>query len=133
MTSKEVQKMLGLRDIDHVGIPCRDIDETISFYNKLGFETVLRTFNEKAGEKVAFLKLGRLLVETYQTNASGISGAIDHLAISVREIDECHEKMICNRVGSVSDIEFLPFWEHGVRFFKIKGPNEESIEFIQKL
>ena len=30
-------------------------------------------------------------------------------------------------------IEELPFWENGVKFFMIKGPNEERIEFCQKL
>ena len=27
----------------------------------------------------------------------------------------------------------LPFWERGVRYFTIYGPNAEKIEFIQKL
>ena len=30
-------------------------------------------------------------------------------------------------------IHFLPFWENGVRFFTIKGPNKEKIEFSQYL
>ena len=31
------------------------------------------------------------------------------------------------------EIHFLPFWDKGVRFFTIKGPNEEKIEFSQFL
>ncbi len=134
MTSVDVQEMFGLKGIDHIGIPCRDIEKTVSFYNRLGFEMILRTVNEKTGEKVAFLRMRDLVVETYQSDSvPGISGAIDHMAISVKDIDECYNKVICTEFGNVSDIEFLPFWKHGIRFFKINGPNGESIEFVQKL
>ena len=27
----------------------------------------------------------------------------------------------------------LPFWENGVKFFTIEGPNKEKIEFCEKL
>lgn len=30
-------------------------------------------------------------------------------------------------------IQFLPFWEHGVKFFTVLGPNEEKVEFSQHL
>ncbi|MFZ1442030.1 MAG: VOC family protein, partial [Fusicatenibacter saccharivorans] len=47
-----------LNGIQHVGIPTNDIETTIAFYEKLGFEMAFRTVNEAADEKVAFLKLG---------------------------------------------------------------------------
>ena len=104
----------NLTGIQHVGIPTNDIEETVAFYEKLGFETALRTVNEEAGEKVAFLRLGTLVVETYENKAAKMTdGAIDHIAI---DRDTIH---------------FLPFWENGVRFFTIAGPNKERIEFSQ--
>ena len=42
--------------VQHVGIPTNNIEETIAFYEKLGFEKVFETVNEAANEKVAFLK-----------------------------------------------------------------------------
>ena len=30
-------------------------------------------------------------------------------------------------------IHFLPFWENGVKFFTIEGPNKEKVEFSQYL
>ena len=30
-------------------------------------------------------------------------------------------------------IQFLPFWENGVRFFNLLGPNGETVEFSQRL
>ena len=45
-----------MNGIQHLGIPTNDIEATISFYEKLGFEIALRTVNEEADEKVAFFK-----------------------------------------------------------------------------
>ena len=40
--------------IQHIGIPTNDIEKTIAFYQKLGFEIALQTVNEEADEKVVF-------------------------------------------------------------------------------
>ena len=31
------------------------------------------------------------------------------------------------------EIQFLPFWEKGFRYFKVLGPNHEPVEFGQIL
>ena len=55
---KEV-KIMDLKNystgVQHIGIPTNDIEKTIAFYQKLGFEIALQTVNEEADEKVAFL------------------------------------------------------------------------------
>lgn len=38
----------------HLGFPTNDLAETVAFYEKLGFAVALRTYNEEAGEAVAF-------------------------------------------------------------------------------
>ena len=121
--------------IQHVGIPTNDIEKTIAFYEKLGFDTVLRTVNEEAGEKVAFLKLETLVIETYENKvAKQKSGAIDHIAINVKDVEEVYRYMNEMQLNTTEDtIHFLPFWENGVRFFTIEGPNKEKIEFSQYL
>ena len=62
---KEV-KIMDLKNystgVQHIGIPTNDIDKTVEFYHKLGFETAFETVNEEANEKVVFLKLGTLVV-----------------------------------------------------------------------
>ena len=52
--------------IQHIGIPTNDIEATIEFYEKLGFEIVFQTVNQEANEKVAFLKLHNFVIETYE-------------------------------------------------------------------
>lgn len=124
-----------MNGIQHVGIPTNDIETTIQFFEKLGFETALRTINEEADEKVAFLRLHSLVIETYENKAAKMeTGAIDHVAIDVKDIEKVYK--LVNRIGlnTMQDtIHFLPFWENGVKFFTIEGPNKEKIEFSQYL
>ena len=124
-----------LNGIQHIGIPTNNIEATVQFYEKLGFETALRTLNEEAGEKVAFLKLGSLVIETYENKAAKMkAGAIDHVAIDVKDIERVYEMIDREGMNTTNDIiHFLPFWENGVRYFTIEGPNKEKIEFSQYL
>lgn len=121
--------------IQHIGIPTNEIDVTIRFYHKLGFETTLETVNEEAGEKVAFLKLKSLVIETYENKVAKMeSGAIDHVAIDVNNIEEVYDYINKAELNTTEDsIHFLPFWDNGVKFFTIEGPNKEKIEFSQFL
>lgn len=124
-----------LNGIQHVGIPTNDIETTVEFYRRLGFGVALQTVNEEANEKVAFLKLNNLVIETYENKAAKMeSGAIDHVAIDVKDIEKVYELINHAGLNTTRDtIHFLPFWENGVRFFTIEGPNKEKIEFSQYL
>ncbi len=124
--------MLGMA---HIGIPTKNIEETKAFYNSLGFKILLETFNEEAKEKVAFLQLKDIVLETYETmNATEKTGAVDHIAISVNNIEDVFTEIKNGGYCLLHEnIQYLPFWENGVKFFMIKGPSEEKIEFCQKL
>ena len=119
--------------IQHIGLPTNDIEKTMSFYQSLGFEVAYRTNNQ--GEEVAFLQLHNLVIETYQNHQAEMkSGAIDHIAIDVKHIDEFFTKIMAGGYHSLHDqVQGLPFWEQGVKFFTIVGPNEEKIEFCERL
>ena len=61
-------------------------------------------------------------------------GAIDHVALDVRDIEEIFRYINESGLNSTQDtIHFLPFWENGVKFFTIEGPNKEKVEFSQYL
>ena len=79
-------------------IPTNDIETTVEFYRRLGFEVALQTVNEEANEKVAFLKLNNLVIETYENKAAKMElGAIDHVAIDVKDIEKVYE--LINHAG----------------------------------
>ena len=123
---------LGLQ---HVGLPTNDLKATIAFYESLGFETVYQVKNEAAGEDVAFLRLKNLTIEAYENGRAAMqSGAIDHLAIDVVDVEAAYRLAQEQGYQIVSNgVEFLPFWQKGVKFFILLGPNQERVEFNQYL
>ncbi len=119
--------------IQHIGIPTNDIEETIRFYELLGFQVAFLTKN--GDETMAFLQLHNLIIETYENKLAVMqAGAINHLSLDVKNIDSLFE-LIKQKGFFLLDehVNELPFWENGVRFFTILGPNKEKIEFCEKL
>ena len=116
--------------LQHIGVPTNDIEATVPFYTALGFEVIFRMNNN--GEEVAFLQLGDLVIETYQNGkAAGAAGAVDHIAINVTDVDEARriaEEMKLEIIEAGS----LPFFERGVKYFTVLGPNREKLEFNQR-
>lgn len=124
----------GVVGVAHIGLPTNNIEKTIAFYKSLGFEVVMETYNEKAKEKVAFLKLKNYCIETFENGQAAMTdGAYQHVALDVENIENMYLEICKNKFEVVTDgIEELSFWEKGVKFFMIKGPNAERIEFCQK-
>lgn len=122
-----------LTGIQHVGIPTENMKASKEFYEKLGFEIAFETVNE--GAAVVFMKLENLVMEIYEVEKSAkLYGAIEHVAINVTDIRKVYEKVCAMHLNTLEDtIHFLPFWENGVEFFTIEGPNAEKIEFSQYL
>ena len=114
--------------IQHLGIPTDDMAATRAFYAGLGFEPIYET------DAVCFMELGTLVVEFYpaDTKAAMCNGAIDHVAINVKDIEAAwKDAQACGYETDDKEIHFLPFFENGVKFFTIIGPNREKVEFNQ--
>ena len=118
--------------VQHIGIPTNDIDKTVDFYHKLGFETAFETVNEEADEKVVFLKLGTLVVEAYENHAAVLrAGAIDHVALDVKDIEEIYQYINQAGLNTTQDsIHFLPFWENGVKFSLLKVRTKRRLNSV---
>ena len=117
--------------LQHIGMPTNDIEKTIRFYEALGFEVIFRTLCN--GEDVAFLRLGDLTIEAYQNGrAVGANGAWDHVALNVTDVNEARRR--ADEMGlEVIEEGQLPFFENGVKYFTVLGPNHEKVEFNQYL
>lgn len=124
-----------MKGIQHIGVPTNDMEKTIAFYKKLGFEVAYETVNEAADEKVAFLRLNDLVVEAYENHEAAMkAGAIDHVALDVADIEAVYAMINDAGLNTTKEtVHFLPFWENGVKFFTIEGPNKEKVEFSQYL
>ena len=119
--------------LQHIGLPTNDMAATVTFYRSLGFELVHEADND--GETVCFLRLAGLCIEAYENGrAVGRAGAIDHIALDVEDIEAA---WVAVRAAGYrtreTEIQMLPFWDNGVRFFNIEGPNGETVEFAQVL
>ena len=114
--------------LQHLGLPTAALDETAAFYESLGFVRAHSTVNSGTGERVCFLTCGGLCIETYECAAPARRpGAIDHLALDVDDIESAWEEVRMAGLAPLEDaIQFLPFWENGVRFFQPTGPQRRD-------
>lgn len=119
--------------LQHIGIPTNDMEKTLAFYRSLGFELALDVMN--GAERVCFLKLAGVCIEAYENGrAVGRAGAINHIALDVDDVHAAWDAVTAaGHVPMEQEPRFLPFWENGVKFFNILGPNGETVEFSQYL
>lgn len=121
--------------IQHVGIPSKDLDVTIAFYKRLGFDVAGLFHNGE--NRCAFLHLGNLMIETWEGDSVTMkTGAINHISLNTTDVDSAFKAV--HELADVTvlddEIQSIPtFWDHGIRFFNIQGPNHEKIEFCEKL
>ena len=121
--------------LQHIGIPSCDVKRSIQWYvNTLGFICI----EEKIladGTQAAFVKKGNLVLELYTTDEKDrTEGRVDHFALNVQNIEDAFEAMKQADCTILDDeIQILPFFEKGVRFFTILGPSGEKIEFNQMI
>lgn len=134
----------NIKGLQHLGLPVTDVEKSKKWYiETLGFDLLYETIINSDDEviKVAFIGLNGFVIEMYQLSGKELDeiksrghGHIDHIALDVDDIETIYEKL--NHAG-IKVIEgaprFLPFWEKGVRFLTILGPDNEKIEFNQRL
>jgi len=137
--------MLGdnLTGFQHLGLPVTNIDASKAFYARLGFKEVMtRELPHEGGTLcVSMMELNGFILELYQLVGAELEeirrrqdGHIDHMALDVKDIDAAFA-VIC--AGGFTPLEdkpaFLPFWEHGIYYFNIRGLDGERIEFCQRI
>jgi catechol 2,3-dioxygenase-like lactoylglutathione lyase family enzyme len=129
--------------LQHLGIPVSNLEQSVSFYTRLGFNLVLSTqVPDPAGTThVAMMKRDNVIIELYQKNGEEIEalpfrsdGPIDHIAFDVIDIDKAFEELKTAGFETIEDEPvFLDFWEKGCKYFTIRGSNGEKLEFNQIL
>ncbi len=114
----------------HLGIPTNDIAATKEFYTSMGFEPIYETMNGTS--QVCFLAMGEVVIETYQNGKATMArGAVDHIALNTRDLPACVAEVKKNGYTVVEGPNFLPFFDHGVAYISVFGPNKEVVEFNQ--
>ncbi len=129
--------------IQHIGIPAHDLEVSIPFYERLGFENVMESPFEFDGGfgTCVMMKNHEVIVELYQMPEKQLAeikkrtnGHVDHFAIDVTDVDHAYETLKKAGFEILEETPaFLQFWKNGTRFFNVKGPSGEIIEFNQIL
>ena len=122
--------------IQHVGVPSKDLDATITFYQSLGFEKIGPFPFENNTKHCAFLRFGNLTIETWDNDPVAMkAGAMNHFALNTPDIEKAFADAKKEHLHVVNDeIQSIPtFWDNGIKYFNVLGPNMETIEFCQIL
>lgn len=127
----------------HLGIPVTDIDQSEAFYKQFGFEKVMNAVIPVGDEQIraSMMEFKGFTLEFYQLLPADLEeirsrkdGFIDHVALDVKDVDQAFEELTAKGFATLEDAPVqLPFWENGVKYFNVRGPDGEKIEFNQIL
>jgi lactoylglutathione lyase len=130
-----------VQGLQHLGLPVTDISRSEAFYSQLGFRAVMKTELPADGGavKVVMMELKGFVLELYQLVGNELAevraradGHIDHFSMDVQDIDRAFEEVRTSGLTTLEDAPvFLPFWDKGVRYFNVRGPDGEKVEFNQ--
>lgn len=128
--------MFKNRKHDHIGLGTNDLEATVNWYQEvLGFHEYGRC-TAPDGTPVRFLTDGYLNYEIFQP-VSGVKkeleGKIDHISFMSEDIEKDYSDAVkAGFTVTTNGVETMPdAWTNGCRYFKVRTPSNEEIEFCQ--
>ncbi len=134
----------NLQGLQHLGLPVTSLERSKAFYAQLGFTEVMRMDIQPKSDtvRVAMMEQGKFTIELYELGleergeiATRSDGHIDHVALNVLDIEQAYAEIKAAGIEILEDNApvYLPFWKNGVRYFTVRGPDGEKVEFNQIL
>jgi lactoylglutathione lyase len=134
----------NLQGLQHLGLPVTNLERSEAFYMNFGFTEAMRTdlHRENGTIRVAMMEKDGLTIELYELPeaerseiAARPDGHHDHVALNVLDIEQAFAEISAAGMEILEEDApvFLPFWAHGVKFFTVRGPDGEKLEFNQFL
>ena len=134
----------NLEGIQHLAFFVTDIERSKDFYKQFGFKKKL--VDEVAADpepvKLAFIELNGFTLELVELPGdmkkqvgTREDGNVDHVALNVKDIDSAYAELTAAGFEALEEDApvFLPLWENGTKYFTIRGPDGEKVEFSQIL
>ena len=124
--------MLKGRSMDHIGIASINVEADVQYYvDVLGFRII-----DHFGT-CYFIQNGGTVYEIFsrKEQPEAAIGKIDHIAYTSRDIEKDYAYAVEQGYEiATNGIESIDrFWAHGIRYFKIRTPGGQQIEFNQIL
>ena len=134
----------NLSGLQHLGIFVTDIEKSKDFYKQFGFKEVLvKTVPyEPEDVELAFLEQGGFTIELVQLGgemkqqiANREDGQIDHVALNVKDVEKAYKEVVAAGFEVLEENApvAMDLFDNGVKFFSIRGPDGEKVEFNQML
>jgi len=119
----------NITGLAHIGVFVKDINKSIDFYERLGFN--LDQKDQHEGTPLAILSAGTCILELVGIGEERVAGVIDHIAVTVDSVDEAVSNAKANGIDiDASLIENMPLFG-GIRNIFFAGPDGERIEFLE--
>jgi catechol 2,3-dioxygenase-like lactoylglutathione lyase family enzyme len=128
---------------NHLGVPVTDLEQSKAFYRQFGFEEIaygeLPVGTDK--KRISMIEKDGFSIELYQLVGEALEeiktrkdGLIDHIALKVLDADQAYQDLKNAGYDIIEEAPvFLPLFERGVKYFMVRGPMGEKIEFNQVL
>jgi len=126
---------------NHLGIPVTAIERSKSFYRQFGFTEIMYAEIPVDGDtvKATMMQKDDFIVELYQLVGDELAeigtrkdGHIDHIALNVVDIEKAYAELQAVGMEIIEDAPvYIDFWDKGCKYFNIRGPDGEKIEFNQ--
>lgn len=135
----------NFRGLQHLGIPVTSLRQSVDFYTSLGFNRIMSSAVEVPEEndtiQVAMMKQHDVIVELYQVTENEMKelrnrkdGHVDHIAFDVADVEMAFQELKAAGYEMIEEKPvFLNFWQKGCKYFAIRGPDGEKLEFNQIL
>jgi len=133
----------NLNGWSHLGIPVTDLEKSKNFYHQFGFKEIMCAEISIGNEsiKASMMEKDGFVIELYQMFGESLEeisvrkdGHIDHIALNVIDIDKAYQELQEAGFEILEDSPvYLNFWDNGVKYINIRGPDGEKIEFNEKI
>lgn len=133
---------MELKRVDHVGIAVKDLDESVKFYESLGFKATGYEVVAEQKVKVAFLPCGDSEVELLEsTEPDGPIArfiekngpGIQHIAIRVDDIDKALEELKEKGVRLIDQVPRYGAGNARIAFVHPKATGGVLLELTQRM
>ena len=135
----------NLQGIQHLAFFVTDLERSKSFYEQFGFKEKLGAEIPMEPEpvKLSFIEFSGLTLELVELPGDDMrkqvgsreDGNVDHVALNVKDIDKAYAELTEAGFKALEEDApvFLPLWENGTKYFTVRGPDGEKVEFSQIL
>ncbi len=128
--------------LHHIAISVKDIEKSVSFYQKLGFREVLRYISEDNSLIIVNMKLGEVFLEIFHFSQFKENPQLDkelwdnlkivgikHFALKTEDIYKTLKEL--KKAGIASPSTSVKKGRTGILYFFIKDPDGNFVEIVQ--